>query len=245
MIAHPVGPGLGPEDAGAQGERAHIDAQLRRTLDQIGEIARRAAECGDAEVADQHDLTVAVAARDGDHGRPEGFRAVVGAESAGEESVAEGVLQDVAAVQPAAGEGARHDLGPDSDVLACVGDDDRLAGGAGGGMQPDHVAHGRGKEPKGVGVAQVGLDREGELLDVFDPLNRVRGQVALLHPGAKEGDVVVGERYDRTKPSQLHLLQRRLRQEIGRAGRVETALGVVPELCQHLGPLLNRARRGL
>ncbi len=164
--AHAVGPGLGAEDADAQRQLAQIHAQLARALDHVGEIARGAAERGDAEVADQHDLAVGVAARDGDHGRPEGLAAVVGAQTAGEESVAEGVLQDVAAMQTAGGEGARHDLGPDLDILAGVGDHDRLAGGAGGGVQPHDIAHGAGEEPEGVGVAQIGLDGEGQALDV-------------------------------------------------------------------------------
>ncbi len=197
------------------------------------EIARRRAQRGDAEVAHHHDLAVGVAAGDRYDGGAEGLGAVVRAQPTGEQAVAEGVLHHVAAVQPAGCEGARHHLGPDVHVLARVGDDDRLAGGAGRRVQAHDVAHGAREQAEGVGVAQVALDREGQPGDVLEPLDRVGREATLLEAGAEEGDPLVGAGDDGLEPAQLHLLESLLRQEIGCAGGVEPPGRVVPELGQH------------
>ncbi len=68
-----------------------------RALDQVQEVARRAADGRDAEILHDHDLPVGVAAGDGDDGRAERLGAVMRAQPAGEQPVAVGVLDDVAA----------------------------------------------------------------------------------------------------------------------------------------------------
>ena len=56
----------------------------------------------------------------------------MGSQSAGEQAVAVGILDNVAAVQAGAGEGADHRFLPDLDIFFRVGDDDRFPRGAGG-----------------------------------------------------------------------------------------------------------------
>ena len=249
-VAHAVGPGLGAEHADAQGQALEVHAQLFGALDQVHEVARGAAQRGDAEVAQHHDLAVGVAPGDGHHGGAQGLGAVVGAEPAGEESVAEGVLEYVAAVQSAGGEGARHDLAPHRDVFAGVGDDDRLAGGAGGGVQAHDVAHGTGEESVGVGVAQIGLDGEGQPGDVGEPSDGLRGQVARLQALAEQRHVGVGARDHRAQAAQLDFFQPRGGQVVGRAGGVKAPGGIVPQLGLHgacprrtVGVSVRRSRR--
>ena len=136
-------------------------------------------------------------------------------------------------MQSAGGEGARHDLGPDRDVLAGVGDDDGFAGGAGGGVQAHDVAHGAGEESVGVGVAQIGFDGEGQPGDVGECLDRVGGQVARLQALPEQGDVGVGARDHRAQAPQLDFFEPRLGQEVGAAHGVEAPGGVVPQLGLH------------
>jgi hypothetical protein len=78
VLAHPLGPGFGAEDADPQRQFAQLDAEFVRAFDHMGEIARCAAERGDVEVAHEHDLTIGVAARDRDHGCAQRLAALVG-----------------------------------------------------------------------------------------------------------------------------------------------------------------------
>ena len=160
----------------------------------------------------------------------------MGAQTAGEEPVAEGVLEDVTTVQSTGGEGARHDLRPDVHVLARIGDHDGLAGGTGGGVQTHHIPDRAGEETEGIGVAQVRLDREREFGDVRQAADGLRGQAALLHALAEQGDVLIGTRDHGAQAAQLHLLQALSGQEVRGAGRVKAPRGVVPKLGLHASP---------
>ena len=88
-------------------------------------------------------------------------------------------------------------LGPDVDVLLGVGDHDRLAGRAAGGVQAHDLLHRAGEQAEGIGVAQVGLDRERQLGDVRQRSDRVRRQAALVHALAEERHVLVGAGHHR------------------------------------------------
>ena len=123
VLAHLVGPGLGAEDAALHLEIAlEIDAQFAGDLDQVDEVARRAADGGDAKILHDHDLAFAVAAGDRDDGGADGLHATVQAEAAGEQAVAEHVLHDVAAAVAGGIERAHDDLLPDLHVLRGVAD---------------------------------------------------------------------------------------------------------------------------
>ena len=58
-------------------------------------------------------------------------------------------------------------------------------------MQAHHLAQGTGEQPVRVGVAQIGLEGEGQARQIFQALYVVRLQAALPHPVAKQLDVVV------------------------------------------------------
>ena len=77
VVAHGLGPGLGPENADAQGQLAQSMPVSRPAVDQVQKIAGRAADGGDAEILHDHDLPVGVAAGGGDHRGPQRFGAVV------------------------------------------------------------------------------------------------------------------------------------------------------------------------
>ena len=222
--AHGFGPRLGAEDAGAQRQFLEVHADLRRLVDQVEEIAGRAADGRDAEILHHHQLALGVAAGNRDDRRAQRLGAVMRAQSAGEQAVAVGVLDDVALVQPAGGEAAQHDVRPDLHILLRVGHHDGLAGGAAGGVQPHDLLHRAGEQAEGIGVAQVGLHGEGQLGDVVQRPHVLRRQAALVHALAEQGDVVVGALDDGLEPLQLQVPQLRQRQEIRRAERVETSV---------------------
>ena len=178
--------GSAPKMPARKGSVAEVDAHFRRAVEDVQEVARRATDGGDAEILEDHDLPVGVAAGGRDHGRPQPLAAVVQPQAAGEQPVAVGVLQDVAFVQAEGNQGPLNDLGPDVHVVAVVGDDDRLAGRAAGGVQPDDLVHGAGEEAEGIRVAQVGLHRERQAGDVVDALDALRPQPGLVDPLAVE-----------------------------------------------------------
>jgi hypothetical protein len=160
--AHGFGPRLGAEDAHAQGQILDIEAEFRSLINQVEEIAGRAANGSDAKVFHDHQLALGVASGNRDDRSAERFGSVMRSEPAREQAVAVSVLDDVAFVQAAGGEAAQHDIGPDLDVLLRVGHDDGLAGGPAGGVQPHNVLHRAGEQAEGVGVAQVGLLGKGQ-----------------------------------------------------------------------------------
>ena len=86
-------------------------------------------------------------------------------------------------VQAVADQGAEHHLGPDVQVGLGIGHDDRLAGGAAGGVQPHHLAHRAGEQAEGIRVAQIVLDRQRQPGDVVDAADVV-GRHARVRPSA-------------------------------------------------------------
>ena len=67
-------------------------------------------------------------------------------ERSGEKSVAESDLRHVVGGCAACTDDAGDTVAPDIEVMPGVGDHGRLAGGAGGTMDPHHVAHRAGKK---------------------------------------------------------------------------------------------------
>ena len=116
---------------------------------------------GGAEVLEQHDLAPGVAAGHGDHRGPQAFGAVVGAQAAGEQAVAVGVVDDIAPVGAGRGQGPGHELGPGLQVPCGVGHRGGFAGGAGAGVNPHHLLHGHGEHAEGVIVPQILFSGEG------------------------------------------------------------------------------------
>ena len=168
LAAHRLRPGLGAEDADAQLQGGRVDAQLPHRLGHVQRVRRRAGEHGRAEVLEDHDLALGVAARDRDDRRAEPLGAVVHAEPAGEQAVAVGVVDDVAAPDAGARQRAGADLGPGVDVAQRVADDGHLAGRARGGVDAHDVGQRHGEEAERVVVAQVLLRREGQPAQVLE-----------------------------------------------------------------------------
>ena len=94
-LAHALRPRLRPEDARPQRELLEIHTQLRPLVEQVQEVTRRATNGRNPEIFQHGNLPFGVASRYGDHRRPERFRAVMRAKTAGEQPVPVRVLQDV------------------------------------------------------------------------------------------------------------------------------------------------------
>ena len=113
----------------------------------------------------------------------------MGAEAAGEQAVAVGVVQHVA--RPAAGraDAARHHVGPHVDVVGGVADDGGLARRTAGRVHPHHLLARHREHPERVVGPQVGLGGErqpgevGQLADVVG-----------VHAGGVPGLAVVRRR---------------------------------------------------
>ena len=97
LPAHLLGPGLGAEQADLELDRVEVDLHLADHIVDIEREGRRAADGGAAEVLQQQDLLLRVAAGDGDDRSAHALRAVVRAQAAGEQAVAVCVLDHVLA----------------------------------------------------------------------------------------------------------------------------------------------------
>src|SRR5438552_16901313 len=83
--------------------------------------------------------------------------AVVEAEPSGEEPVAEGDVEQVAAARACGRHRARHHLTPDVEVAGRVGDDRGLALGPGRGVNPRELGPWNRQEAEWVLLAQIRL----------------------------------------------------------------------------------------
>ncbi len=115
-----------------------------------------------AEILHDHDLALGVAAGDRNDRGSQSFGAVMGTQAAGKQAVAVGVVDDVTLVGAGRNKRARHQLGPDVDILLGIADHGRFAGRAAGGMDADDLLHRRGKQAIGVGIAHILLGGERE-----------------------------------------------------------------------------------
>ena len=227
LHAELVGPRLGAVEADAQRQVLRTQAAVAGRVGQVHGVGRRAAQGGGAEVAHDLELPLGVAAGDGHHGAAEALGAEVQAEPAGEEAVAEGVLQEVARRHAAGGEGPGDQVGPHVEVAARVPDGGRVAGRAGAGVDAHHLVARPREHAERVVVAEVDLGGEGQVGDVA-----VAGHVAgldaeLVQLLAVEGDVVVGVLERRPQPLHLQLAQLRRRQGLGGRLPVQPAGGVL------------------
>ena len=213
-------------------------------IDEVEKIAGGAADGGDAEIFHHHELALGVAAGDGDDGGAQRFRAVVGAQPAGEQAVTVGVLDDVAVVQAARGKAADHDIRPDLHIFLRISHHDGFAGGAAGSVQPDDVPHRAGEQAEGIGVAQVGFYRERQLRDVLEVLDVLRFDPEVVQAGAEKRDVLVGAAHDPLQPFQLQFAQLGGRKKIRRAEGVKWTGLLVGRFAGHsetrVGTLLRK-----
>ena len=189
-----------------QGRFAGIQALLPEFVQDRQHVARRHRDDVGLEVVDQLHLPFGHAAGHRHHGAAELFRAVMRAEPAGEQAVAIGVVHDHAGAAAGGADRARHHVGPHVDIGLGIADHDRLACGAGGGVDADQFFARHREHVERIIFAQVGLDGEREFREV-----RQLPEVVRLHAGLVEclfvmRDVVVGMRQ---RPCHALGLQRR------------------------------------
>ncbi len=154
---HRVRPGFGAEDADLEARRARIDAGAAEFIENGQHVGRRHHDDFGLEVMDELNLPLGHAAGDRNDRASQPFRAVMRAQTPGEETVAVGDM-NLHAGPPAGGaDRARHHIRPDVHVAFRVGDDGRLAGRAGGGMKPRDPLVRHGDHAEGIGFAQVVL----------------------------------------------------------------------------------------
>ncbi|MPM41582.1 hypothetical protein SDC9_88237 [bioreactor metagenome] len=127
-------------------------------------VGRRAAEDGRTEILEYCDLALGVSAgnRNGRGSNLE--RRAVHAKPAGEQPVAIGNVDDVLRAAARGINGTRAAVRPDVEVVLCVTHHNLLAGRAGGSVQADDVLHRNGEHAVRIGVPQVLLVGERELL---------------------------------------------------------------------------------
>ena len=83
-------------------------------------------------------------------------------------------MDDILIRAAGGGESAGNALVPDIQVVAGIADDDLLARGAAGSVEPDNILHRHGEKAVGIGVAQVLLIAEGQLVQVVNGADVVR-----------------------------------------------------------------------
>ena len=84
-------------------------------------------------------------------------------------------------------------------------------------MQTHDLALGHGEEAEGIGVAQVGLDHEGQLGQIVQTFDAVGPEAPLVHPGPEQLNIVVSVPHDAREADQLKFTQIILSQVILRA----------------------------
>jgi len=87
-------------------------------------------------------LPLGHAAGDRHHGAAQPLRAVMHAEAAGEQAVAIGIVDDHAGAAAGRADRARHHIRPCLDIGPGISDHDRLAGGAGRGVDATRLSRG-------------------------------------------------------------------------------------------------------
>ena len=173
LDAHVLAPRLGAETAGAQRQLGKIDSFLARRFGEEQRVRRRAGQVGGAEIAHHHQLAPGVARRDRQDVGADFARAVMHAEAAGEHAVAVAVLHRVALDAAGHRQRSRHDVGPQVEVGLGVGADHRRPGRPRRGVDFDQLAAVTGEQAVGVGLAQLVLDGERQLGDVFEAGDRI------------------------------------------------------------------------
>ena len=181
FIAHFLAPGLGAEDAHPQRQLADVDAELFGFFGDVEGVGGSTAKAVHREILHQHDLLVGLAAGHGHHHHPQLFAAIVEAEAAGEQAVAEADLQALARMHAGRRQRAGHQFGPVVDIAPGVADHGGLAGGARGGMDPDNLFGGDREHAEGIVVAQLFLLGEGQQAGVGKGLDVVRAHPQLIH----------------------------------------------------------------
>ena len=192
-VAHLGCPRLGAEDAVPElGVAPEVDALALGLVHDAKEVARRAGDGVDAQIAHQHDLALSVASACRQHRAAHSFAAVVQTEAAREESVAVADLQHVAGADAVHREAAHRAVLPHGHVAERVGDADRLARRSARAVETHYLVHRCAAKPHRVFVAQIDLLGEGQQLDVGERLYVLGPYATLVAALAEQRHTLVG-----------------------------------------------------
>ena len=123
------------------------------------------------------------------------MRTAVQARTAGKQAVTVADMDHVVFGASRCHKGARAAFVPQVNVVLGVERNNTAARRAAGGLNADIVPERTGKQTVRVGVAQIGLCQEGELMQVVNRLDVFGRKPFLLHPLSVVGDVVVNMFY--------------------------------------------------
>ena len=100
-------------------------------------------------------MALGESAADRNNGATEIFRAVVEAETTGEQPVAIGDVHFVARPPAAGSNRARHQPGPETDVAARIADHSRFSGCAARSVDANDIAHRHGKHAERIVLTKI------------------------------------------------------------------------------------------
>src|SRR5437899_12846755 len=123
-------------------------------------------------------------------GHPDSLGTVVEAESAREEPVAEGDVQQVAAAGARGDQRAGHDFAPDVEVSGAIRGDRRLALGAGRGVDPRDLSTGHRQEAERVLLAKIRLADERQARQIRERTDRRGAQPPPVKRNVLDGPAV-------------------------------------------------------
>ena len=186
LVAHGLGPGLGTEDAYAQRALRGVHALALHLLDDDLHVRGRDHDDVGPEVRDQLHLLLGLPARHGDDRAAGTLGPIVRAQSAREQAIAIGHMDQVACLAARRADGARHQVGPDINIVPGIPHHRGFARGAAGGMYAADLFARDGKHAKRIVVAQILLGGEGEFGDIGQRL-----QVGRVHAFGIKGLAVV------------------------------------------------------
>ena len=242
IVAHGVAPGLGAKASIAQRQRAQVDPHAFRDLGDVEGIGRRRPQDARAEILHQQHLPLGRAAGDRHGGQTEPLGAVVESKPAGEQSVSEGIVEDVAGLGAHAGERTGHQVRPQGEVGRGIADDGRFAGRSRGGVQPHQVLARHREQAEGVIVAQVRFDREREARDVGEGLEIVRAHAGAVELAAIMRNLGMGARDRLLQAAKLQ--RREIAARHGLGGAIEHEGPVVANRARHaFSPTMRRSAR--
>ena len=138
-LAHGARPGLGAEDAHFQRRLPRIQSTPFEFFSQRQHVGRRHHDDARFKIDNQLHLLFGLPTRHGHHRTTEPFRAVVRAQTPGEQAVAIGHVHNVPRTPTRGIDRSRDELGPDINVLFGIADHRGLARRARGGMDTHNL----------------------------------------------------------------------------------------------------------
>ena len=157
----------------------------------VQHVGRRHHDDVRTEVVDQLHLPLGLPPDIGTTVQPEPLGAVMRAEPAGEQAVAVGDVHHIARPAARGADRARHQRRPGRCRARCS-PPPSAAGGATGGVQARDLAARHREQAERVVLAQVLLDREGEVPEVLKRPQVLRMHAGALALGAVGSDALVG-----------------------------------------------------